>query len=752
VSRPNFVELCLKLTESDERVFEELWRTLGLSVDWSMTYTTIGALARRISQRSFLRLLADGQAYQLEAPTLWDVDFHTAVAQAELEDRERPGAMHRVRFHPAGGSPGRGEDERPGGAATAVAPAEGPDALIDTTRPELIAACVAVLAHPDDSRWRALVGSDVLTPLFGTRVPVLTHPLVEREKGTGLVMVCTFGDLTDVMWWRELGLPVRSLLGSDGRLAEVPWGSPGWESEDLALARANYAPLQGRTVIQARRRIVESLRASGDLVGEPQPVSRAVKFFEKGERPVEIITSRQWFIKTLDHAEALIQRGRELEWHPPYMRARFEDWVHGLTGDWCISRQRFFGVPFPVWYPIDASGAMLYDQPILARGERLPVDPSTDVPDGFVPEQRGQPNGFAGDPDVMDTWATSSLTPQIAGQAGEGGELFAKVFPMDVRPQAHDIIRTWLFCTILRSHLDAGVLPWRNAAISGWVLDPDRKKMSKSRGNVVTPMHLLEEYGADAVRYWAVSGRPGADTAFDVQQIKVGRRLAVKLLNASKFALAELPPQGDALTHPLDRAVIARLAAVVAGATASFDDYDYTRALERVEDFFWWFCDFYLELVKGRRYDPDPRVAASVSRALRLSLSVLQRLFAPFLPFVCEEVWSWWQEDSIHRASWPHADELRADVAASGAVRAREDLALAVTADVLREVRKAKSQARRPMRAPVTRVLVRDTAERLSALELGSDDLLAAGAIARLDHAVGEELSVEAQLAEENAS
>ena len=742
ISRPNFVQLCLELTERDERAFEALWRTLGLSVDWSMTYTTIGALAQRISQRSFLGLLARGQAYQLEAPTLWDVDFHTAVAQAELEDRERPGAMHRVRFHHAGDatSPSRRDGHQN----------QNTDVLIETTRPELIPACVALLAHPDDERHRGLVGGEAVTPLFGTRVPVLTHEQVERDKGTGLVMVCTFGDLTDVTWWRELGLPVRSVLGPDGRLLEVTWGAPGWESEDVEGARASYGELQGHTINQARRRIVELLQQSGDLIGEPQPVTRAVKFFEKGERPVEIVTSRQWFIRTIEHRAELIARGRELNWHPPYMRARFEDWVGGLTGDWCVSRQRFFGVPFPVWYPIDEHGQLVHERPLLAREEQLPVDPSTDVPDGYHETQRGQPGGFASDPDVMDTWATSSLTPQVAGRGGEDAELFAKVFPMDVRPQAHDIIRTWLFSTILRSHLDNNELPWANAAISGWVLDPDRKKMSKSKGNVVTPMHLLEQHGADAARYWAANGRPGTDTAFDVQQMKVGRRLAVKLLNASKFALAELPAPGEALTHPLDRALLARLAAVVAGATDAFERYDYARALERAESFFWWYCDFYLELVKGRRYDPDPAVSGPVSLALRSSLSVFQRLLAPFLPFVCEEVWSWWQEGSVHRAAWPEADQLLALAGGEHSNgRAGEDVALEVTADVLREVRKAKSQARRPMRAPVTRVVVRDTAERLAALALGQGDLLLAGSIELLEPVEDGEFSVEVELAQE---
>jgi valyl-tRNA synthetase len=742
ISRPNFVELCLALTASDERAFEELWRRLGLSVDWSMTYTTIGERAQRISQRSFLGLLARGEAYQLEAPTLWDVDFQTAVAQAELEDRERPGAMHRVRFAAAGENAGLGGATRTHERRSA----SGAEALIETTRPELIAACVALLAHPDDERHRGLVGSDVLTPLFGTRVPVMTHPQVEREKGTGLVMVCTFGDLTDVTWWRELSLPVRAVLGQDGRLLEVPWGTPGWESADPERARAVYDELAGKTVNQARRRMVELLAESGDLVGEPQPVNRAVKFFEKGERPVEIVTSRQWFVRTLEHRQKLIERGRELRWHPPYMRARFEDWVGGLTGDWCISRQRFFGVPFPVWYPLDAAGTVLYDQPLTPTPERLPVDPSTDVPDGYEPSQRGRPGGFVGDPDVMDTWATSSLTPQLGGHADDG-DLFAKVFPMDVRPQAHDIIRTWLFTTVLRSQLDEDALPWRNAAISGWVLDPDRKKMSKSKGNVVTPMHLIDEHGADAARYWAASGRPGADTAFDVQQMKVGRRLAVKLLNASKFALAELPPAGEQLTHPLDRALIARLASVTEQATDSFERYDYARALERVETFFWWYCDFYLELVKGRRYHADPAVSAPVSLALRTSLSALQRLFAPFLPFVCEEVWSWWQDGSVHRASWPDAGELARIAGAGGDGSLAEELALEVAADVLREVRKAKSQARAPMRAPVGRLLVRDTAERLRALALGEGDLLAAGSIERLHTEPADELEVDVELA-----
>jgi valyl-tRNA synthetase len=352
---------------------------------------------------------------------------------------------------------------------------------------------------------------------------------------------------------------------------------------------------------------------------------------------------------------------------------------------------------------------------------------------------------------VMDTWATSSLSPQIVSRAGEDAELFDKTFPLNMRPQAHDIIRTWLFTTILRAHLDYDSLPWSDAAISGWVLDPDRKKMSKSKGNVLTPMHLLEEHGADAVRYWAANGRPGVDTAFDAQQMKVGRRLAVKLLNASKFALTDLPEPGETLAHALDRALIARLGDVVSSATESFENYDYARALERTERFFWWYCDNYLELVKGRRYDAGSSAQArtgrgSASLALQTSLSVFQRLLAPFLPFVCAEVWSWWQSGSVHRAPWPDAGELLLLAAGAGEENG-EALALEVTAEVLHEVRKAKSGAGVPMRAGVERVKVHDTPERLRALELGSDDLRSAGSIERLEVAEASEFAVEVELA-----
>jgi valyl-tRNA synthetase len=705
VSRPNFIELCERLTAEDEKAFEALWRTLGLSVDWSLTYTTVGKEAQRVSQQAFLRLLRRGLAYQLEAPTLWDIDFRTAVAQAELEDRELPGAYHRIRFAKADGS---GFVE------------------IDTTRPELIPACVALVAHPDDERYRSLFGTEVVTPLFHARVPVHAHPLANPEKGTGAAMICTFGDLTDVTWWRELSLPVRAVLLPDGRFRSLTWGAGEWETRDAGRAQDAYDQVAGLSANKARAKTVELLAASGDLLAEPRAITHPVKFYEKGDRPLEIITSRQWFIKTIDFRDELIARGRELTWQPPFMRSRFENWVEGLNGDWGVSRQRFFGVPFPVWYPLAADGRVLYSEAILATEDQLPMDPSTEVPPGYAAAQRDQPNGFTGDPDVMDTWATSSLTPQIAGQWADDPDLFARVFPMDLRPQAHDIIRTWLFYTVARAHLEHGTVPWTNAAISGWVLDPDRKKMSKSKGNVVTPMALLDEHGSDGVRYWAASGRPGTDTAFDPGQMKVGRRLAIKLLNASRFALARAEPR-RAITAPVDRGMLTSLARLVADSTEQLEGYNYATVLERAERWFWSFCDDYLELVKNRRYGAQgEELAGSANSALVVALGSILRVFAPFLPFVTEEVWSWWRDGSVHRAPWPTAAELDAH---TGGPDPEGALALERAALVLGEVRKAKSEGKRPLSTPVTSVVVHDTPVNLAALRTSLADVESAGYI-----------------------
>jgi valyl-tRNA synthetase len=735
-SRPNFVALCKQLVADDEIAFEALFRRLGLSVDWSYLYKTISDHCIRTSQQGFLGNLGRGEAYQQEAPTLWDVDFRTAVAQAELIDKDMAGAYHQIAFARADvGNGTRGT----GGTG---------DVVIDTTRPELLASCCALVAHPDDERYQSLFAADgkpavsVVTPIYGVEVPVVAHPLADPEKGTGVAMICTFGDLTDVIWWRELDLPTRAVIMRDGRFMPT---TPEWITSDPGAAA--YAEIAGKSSKQAQKVVVEQLRDAGALQCEPRPIQHPVKFYEKGDRPLEIVTSRQWYIRnggrSADLREAFLARGNEITWHPAHMRHRYTNWVEGLNGDWLISRQRYFGVPFPLWYPVDEHGVTQLDDPIVAELDRLPIDPSTDVPPGYTAAQRGQPGGFVGDPDVMDTWATSSLSPQIATHWVDDPDLFARVFPMDVRPQGHDIIRTWLFATVVRAHYEHNSVPWTNAAIAGWILDPDRKKMSKSIGNVVTPMPLLEQYGSDAVRYWAVSARPGVDTAFDEGQMKIGRKLALKLLNVSKFVLSFGGPSGDATpTAALDVAMLRRLDAIVADATAGLENFDYARALERTEQFFWWFCDDYVELVKTRAYGNHDELGAQSARvALRAALSTVLRLFAPFLPFVTDEVWRWWQPGSVHSSSWPQR------ASATESPTAATSDAIDPVVDVLGFVRRAKTEAKLSQRAAVERLTVHAPAAALAAIEAAIGDLRDAGSIADVELLDGDELSCEIQLA-----
>ncbi len=716
ISRQNFIELCQIVTAQDELVFKDLWQRLGLSIDWSEEYATIDERCRRIAQRSFRDLYDKGHIFQDEAPTMWDVDFRTAVAQAEVEDRERTSAFYDLEFGVAGG-----------GAFT-----------ISTTRPELLAACVGVTAHPDDSRFRELFGKTAMTPAFFAPVPIFPSELADPEKGTGVLMVCTFGDQTDVEWWRAEGLQLRHMIGHDGRILDRTFGQQGWDSARPDTANANYARLVGKRVTSARREMTEMLAdpsnsAAGGrapLIRDPRPTQQVVRYYEKGDSPLEYLTSRQWFVRLLDKKDKLAEMGRRIRWSPRYMQKRYENWTENLNTDWSIGRQRYFGVPIPVWYPLDESGNRDYAAPIVAPPDRLPVDPMTDSAPGFSESERDRPGGFTGEPDVFDTWFTSSLSPQIVARWGDPDEQMDRLFPMDMRPQAHDIIRTWAFYTIAKAMLHHDDIPWRNVVISGFVVDPDRKKMSKSKGNVVTPVDLLDKYGADAVRYWAARARLGTDTIHDEKVFRVGKRLVTKIYNASKFVLSQAGPAGS-ITNELDKGFVAEMREVVDWATGSFEEFEFAAALETIESFFWGsFTDNYIELAKRRaRDEADPAGQSSAIATLRLGLSVCIRLFAPYVPSIADEVWSWvfakeTGVPSVHIADWPTKQELQHVEAPSDGESFRS------ACDAIAAVRKAKSERSIGLGKPLAELRFKSGERRLGQLELVLSDVLSASGAA----------------------
>ncbi|MDR1447483.1 MAG: valine--tRNA ligase [Candidatus Ancillula sp.] len=717
ISRANFIELCEKLSKEDEAQFKELWMRLGLSVDWKYTYQTIDKRSRRIAQKMFLRHLSAGLAYQMESPGLWDVSFQTAVAQAELEAREYPGFYHSVAFTSTDGS----------------------TVEIETTRPELLASCVALIAHPDDERYQKLFGTTVTSPIFGVEVPILAHEAAQMDKGAGIAMCCTFGDLTDVQWWRDLKLPTRSVIGRSGRI-EVDENSAAWITGD---ARNFLLKLNGKTAFSARSMIVEELKAVGALRGEIVPTKRMTNFYEKGDKPLEIVTSRQWYIKNGGNNDELrkelVKRGEELNFVPSFMRTRYDNWVLGLSSDWLVSRQRFFGVAFPLWYRIRKDGVIDYDKPLVPDENALPIDPLIDTPAGMDESMRDIPGGFTAEKDVMDTWATSSLTPHIAcGFEEHTGQTthadFEQLFPMSLRPQGQDIIRTWLFSTVLRAHHENNSLPWKNAAISGWILDPDRKKMSKSKGNVVTPMHLLEIYGSDALRYWAASARLGVDSAFDEGQMKIGRRLAMKFVNLAKFVLSMQPThvleQGaqeafknafSGITEVVDKSMLANLCEVQRNAFEAFDNYNHAHALEITESFFWSFCDDFVELVKKRAYgeqQENVQTGSSISaeNALLVALILQSHLLAPFIPFATEEAWSWWNTGSIHISTMIHKPTAQPDASVDGELFKLVSL-------VLQLVRRIKSEQKLSMKTPLKTVRLSISSKNIELLKPALNDL-----------------------------
>mgnify|MGYP001391094079 FL=1 len=644
VSRKNFIELCHIVTTEDEKVFKDLFMKIGLSVDWDQEYATIQDIPREIAQRSFIDLYKKGNVYNVQSPSLWDPEFQTAVAQAEIEDREVPGAYHDIEFETSDGS----------------------SFVISTTRPELLAACVGIATHPDDKRFKNLIGKTAITPLFEVEVPIFSSELVDKDKGTGILMVCTFGDNVDVQWWKEEKLETRIIVNKFGRLKEVDFNSQNFKSKKPKKANDFYKMIEGKNLKQAKKIIVEMLSEplnfnnKAALVSQPREIMHSVRFYERSKTPLEILSTRQWFVKLLDKKKMLLEKSNQIEWHPTFMSKRFENWTENLNMDWCISRQRFFGVPFPIWYKLNENLQPDYDNPLFPDESELPVDPSEDTPKEFNENQRGKPNGFVGEKDVFDTWFTSSMTPQIGGKWGTGEDFFDKILPYDIRPQSHEIIRTWAFYTVVKSALHHNEIPWKNVIISGWVLDPDRKKMSKSKGNVVVPNDLIEQYGADAVRYWSANARLGADTANDEQVFKVGKKLVVKIFNASKFVLNNFHKidvlDKSNIKNPLDKSLVFIFNNYLEKITESLNKYQFAEALNLTEDFFWnYFTDNYIELVKNRRLNGSSVDSLSASTTLILILENVLKLFAPFVPMITDEIWLTMYPDkkSIHLQKWP---------------------------------------------------------------------------------------------------
>jgi valyl-tRNA synthetase len=661
--RPNdmapdeFRRQCAQISREAEAEFKAVWDRIGLSVDWSLLYTTMDQRSWRMAQRSFLDIYRQGRIYRREAPTLWCPECRTAIAQAETEDAEATTQMTTIRFPLDNG------EELP----------------IATTRPELLPACVAIFIHPADPRWTRLAERQATVPLFGQNVRILSDEKVDREKGTGAVMCCTFGDTTDIAWWSGHHLPHRQAIGEDGRMTTLA------------------GPFAGMTVTHARRATLEKLRDGGSIAGQ-NSLSHAFNTHERCGAALEFLMTPQWFVRILDMKDRLLAAGREITWHPEHMRKRYEHWIENLRWDWCISRQRLYGVPFPLWH-CQACG-----EAVLSGNEDLPVDPRQSSPK--APCRCGSREA-RGEMAVLDTWFTSSLTPQINSAWGEANDQARQLIPMSLRPQAHDIIRTWAFYTIVKSLLHLDKLPWREILISGHVVNPSadvagegkprRQKISKSKSGALDLLSLIDRESADAIRYWACCTRPGRDTLYRPEDFAVGRRLMTKLYNATRFAVDRLQgnagPAAEMLT--LDRWLLSKLASAMEEATAAFEAHDYVSAKEATERFFWTvLTDNYIEMAKGRLYGADALPRHSAQTALYTAMLSVLRLLAPITPFVTEELYQscfagrapW---PSIHAAPWPHAEPGWRDPIADRA----GDLAVAILEIIRRHRTEAKLSA-----------------------------------------------------------
>ena len=762
ISRKNFLEICHSQTIEDEAKYKQLWNRIALSVDWNQTYRTIEPYSQFLAQLSFLDLYKKNLLENRFSPVLWDTQFQTAVAQADLEDREQKGFYYDIAFQTKEGEP----------------------FTISTTRPELLPACVAISAHPEDQRYQKLFGKTAISPLFQSPLPILPSPHADPKKGTGILMICTFGDMEDVAFCKKHKLPLLQIIDDEGFFMDISYDQKPFQSLDPQSADSIYKHLKGLRVKQARKKIVEILTEKQQLKSPAKECLQYVKFYEKGDFPLEILPKRQWYIKILDHKEELLRQGRKIQWHPPSMKKRYEQWVEGLNQDWCISRQRQYGVPFPVWYKLDNQGRPDYEQAIMPEikdflgettlpldplklsnptplenlipsiGKNIPIDPLRQTPKGGTADQRDKPGGWTADPDVMDTWATSSLSPYINSSWLLNLEKHKKLCPADLRPQAHEIIRTWAFYTIAKSYFHEQTIPWKNIAISGWVVTKTKKKMSKSKGNALEPENLIDTFSADAVRYWAGKARLGQDTLYDENILKIGKKLTGKIFNAFRFVQIQL--EGLPFTHftnklqevtvPIDRAWIKKLLHTKCQTIKQFQDYNYSLALDLTEKNFWAFCDNYLEFIKARVYQlKDSPEGHSGKIALDYSFYIFLKLFAPYLPYVTEEAWSkrYHQESSsLHSSLWLKENLIQEhiDILTPQRDKKEEDESLLETAfSLLEQVRKAKSELNKSLASPLQRLDIKANKKHLQDIKLCKGDL------ARASHVQPTSLFVEEQ-------